>query len=219
METVFDFIRSQSDEFFDNLYGSDSHDNRDASWCCKAIFQSLPSLAKSYLMRIIFIDNHQFCADDLVYWLSTEYEDLNQLVINELSSMKIIKRKGNNHFFINPFFREYFLFSLCDCIPPWTHLDDQQILKNEPSLLKIESYCRDKWNSILKYLITSKNNDIHKTIQNFFIKSQLMAMGEDEHQNKRLMITAKGYEYILKDQQTQVIQIFGFPFNLFLKNL
>ena len=207
---VFDYIKSQGELFIDKLYGSESNDARPC-WACKAIYQSLSSLAKTYITRLIFIDNHQFTPDDLLGWLSSGLEHLNQVVINELSSLKIIKRKGS-FYIINPYFREFFMLALCDPKVPWQHSDDAIVIENEPTIGTIEKYCSDKWNAILRYLVTSKlSSDVHNTIQSYFKEAGYLAIGEDEARTKRLMITAKGYEYILKDQQAQVID----SFNLF----
>ena len=75
MDTVFDYLFHQNEDFFDNLYGkevsssSSSVDDMSACWASKAIFQSLSALSKNYVIRLLSLAGHSFTADDLKSWI------------------------------------------------------------------------------------------------------------------------------------------------------
>ena len=213
--SVFDYLREQSEEFLDSLYTN--------TWACKAVFQSLSALAKNYVIRLMFLHDHTFTSDDLVCWLSTGKEKLNVIVIKELLVLKILKKKEKKTFFMSDNFRENLKMALTDPFVPWDSHEKDQVedighedlsdrsgkrIKRESNLVSvdiIESHCNHKWDALLRYLVTSQaTKDVSETVKNFFKSADLMANGYDEHGKKRMLITAKGYEYMLKDQQTQV---------------
>ena len=213
--SVFDYLREQNEEFLDSLYRS--------TWACKAVFQSLSALAKNYVIRLTFLHDHTFTSDDLVSWISSGKEKLNVIAIKELLVLKILKKKEKKTFFMGENFRENLKVALIDPIVPWDgnvincivvpgHDDvagnNGKKMKTGSNFVRmedIETHCNQKWDALLRYLVTSKDTkDVSDTIKNFFRSAGLMEMRSDEYGKKRLLITAGGYEYMLKDQNTQV---------------
>eukprot|EP01038_Epipyxis_sp_PR26KG_P009707 gene9707-13065_t len=82
------------------------------------------------------------------------------------------------------------------------------------TLQAIESYSRSKWNELLSLLINSNNNDNSSqksALESFVIRSGLMTLTNTSgvtssyrKSNSNLQLTAKGYEYLLKDHNSQV---------------
>lgn len=60
-----------------------------SQYACKAIFQSLPLLAKCLIMKLLFVQC-SFTLRDLTSWLSSESMDLHVVIIEELISLRIL---------------------------------------------------------------------------------------------------------------------------------
>ncbi len=63
VNNVFEFINILPAEALDSLYGAKMTDEKNTSlstsstpWACRTIFQSLPPLAKQYLMRLLCVE-------------------------------------------------------------------------------------------------------------------------------------------------------------------
>lgn len=60
-----------------------------SQYACKAIFQSLPLLAKCLIMKLLFVQC-SFTLRDLTSWLSSESMDLHVVIIEELIGLRIL---------------------------------------------------------------------------------------------------------------------------------
>lgn len=60
-----------------------------SQYACKAIFQSLPLLAKCLIMKILFVQC-SFTLRDLTSWLSADSMDLHVVIIEELIGLRIL---------------------------------------------------------------------------------------------------------------------------------
>lgn len=54
--TIFDILKEEPKIVLDKVYGYGKDSNIDSTWACQAIFQSLSSLSKALIMRILFLD-------------------------------------------------------------------------------------------------------------------------------------------------------------------
>lgn len=52
---IFDYLETLSQQALDTLYGLNAGQSTHGQWTCRAILQSLPQLAKQYVMRLLFI--------------------------------------------------------------------------------------------------------------------------------------------------------------------
>jgi hypothetical protein len=60
-----------------------------SQYACKAIFQSLPLLAKCLIMKLLFVQC-SFTLRDLTSWLSSDSMDLHVVIIEELIGLRIL---------------------------------------------------------------------------------------------------------------------------------
>ena len=213
--TVFDYLCEQDEETLNRLYGKGATEecngegttSRHASWACKAVFQSLSALAKAYVVRLLFVGDQAFTSKNLLGWISADSEELNKQIFMELRKLRIFLKTDRKHFYrLNPYFRENMKVALCDPAVPWPSAPGEEPADvSAPTLQEISTYCNERWDAVLRFLVTTKHTGgIQSSTEIFFKDAEFIAKGTDEYGRKRLLITAKGYEYLLKDQQTQV---------------
>ena len=69
--SIFDIVRQMDEAEVDNLYGKsvDGNGRSDQShFACKAVFQSLGTLSKTLVMRLIFLDRYSINAFDMFHF-------------------------------------------------------------------------------------------------------------------------------------------------------
>jgi len=204
MSAAFEFLCSQSDDFFDRLYGSE-----DACWACQSVFQSLSAVSKTFVLRLMFLGAAQYTSEDSLSWLIEDASDVNASSLKEMMNVRIVHRR-EGRFSMNMNFQQNFKLSLNNCLSPWySHMKFEEtsgMPLSAPSVTDIEARYSKKWNAILRYLVTTEDSasGVHETAKRFFLSSGLVAVGIDEGGVQRLLITVHGYEYMLKDQATQV---------------
>ena len=195
VQSIFDIIREEPVEFVNSLY-----DSYESHMVQKSIFHNLSALAKVYVMRLIFMSDSNFTKDDLNVWISTEHERRNDYVLDELVSHKIIHSIEGGEFGMNKFFSTAMKNALCNASDPWENTVQLKPDKSPPTLQDIEQFYTQKWENLLRYLITAKvNSSVNSTSCNF-----LLTCGLHQLVNSKLThITSAGYEYLFRDQQTQ----------------
>lgn len=138
MSGIFEYIRWLPNENINKLYGpaepSIRTENDQNMWACRAVFQSLSALAKSYVMRLLFISSEVPLAD-IQHWVNADNLKLHNQALEELFSLLIIIRlkpgevgdenedSANKHvprLKMNPCFRVNFLATLSSSAKPWT---------------------------------------------------------------------------------------------------
>jgi Transcription factor Tfb2 len=206
MQSIFDFIATQPEIVVNKIYGSSDPENLSSPWACKAIFSSLSALSKNYVFRCLSI-HEPLSAQDLQKWVKPELKQLYSKAVDELIKLRILVEASpeGTGLKMNQFFRRGFQYALCNPIEPWRNTSAYQSLKDDrqaPSRDELDDHCSEKWNdvlrSILKIPLPSMMND--STIENFLKCTGLVA----ESSKRNHEITSDGYEYLLKDHQSQV---------------
>jgi hypothetical protein len=217
---VFQWVGDQPESFIDRLYGmkSDAFAMDDtmndtcvdivieAVYACRAIFQSFSSLAKTYTMRLIFLDSIH--VNDMAAWSNDQ--SAHAAILNELQRFRIILSEDNSvegvsvpkFFTINQHFRKHFFQSLTIPSEPWSDIRDR------PSTTKvsdeeIDRIAMDKWNNILRYLLNlsiPESSMPSKSITEFMRKHMAII-------TEQRSLTSKGYEFMLKDYRSQIWEL------------
>ena len=210
MQSIFDFIATQPEIVVNKIYGSSDPENLSSPWACKAIFSSLSALSKNYVFRCISI-HEPLLRSDLAKWVKPELQHLHLKAVDELIKLRILLEIYSDErklpkIQMNNYFRRGFQYALCNPIEPWCNTSAGATLKEDkktPSKEELEDHCSEKWNDVLRYILNiplpSAMGD--STIENFLKCTGLVL----ETSKKNHEITSDGYEYLLKDHQSQVI--------------
>mmetsp|Transcript_3201 Transcript_3201/g.6805 ORF Transcript_3201/g.6805 Transcript_3201/m.6805 type:complete len:111 (-) Transcript_3201:11-343(-) len=93
--SVFDQIRAQPGVVMDKIYsgsarpGVEDAKANQSPWACKAVFQSLSSLAKCIVMRMLFMET-EFLPSDLAEWAAPGAKQSSRDAFDELVSLHIV---------------------------------------------------------------------------------------------------------------------------------
>jgi transcription initiation factor TFIIH subunit 4 len=264
MQSIYEYIRNEKPLTVDKMYGripkvinTDEIKEKDkiefskqSPWACKAIFQSLSSLSKNYVMRLIMIksplqshtllnwnhhDHSQQHYDTieelkglriLLVTSEEENDNSNEFDINNIKNSISLKRTraeiGADKIIMNPYFQDSLIFAISNPIEPWSVSEDALLDIEPPSVSVLDRHSVDNWNDVLTTLVnlnsgillrkfskSSAGNDRNiiedkgYVIQSFLLSAGLMAE-TIVRGIKKISITSSGYEYMLKDQQSQV---------------
>jgi transcription initiation factor TFIIH subunit 4 len=198
--------------FLDALYGAGSQSVKEQALNCKAIYQSLSELSKNYIMRLLFLGDKEFALKDLAAWVYSTETDAHLAAIQQLTRHRILvradtkpsekKKRGAAYIYrMNPFFTISFKYSLTSPFNPMQLVPHS----HQHNLESIEHKCAERWNNLLNLLIhpeRSGSKQADQTALAFFRREKLI--GRLRGGGSREEITAKGYEYILKNKASQL---------------
>lgn len=232
--SIFQYIIEQNTTFLNRLYGNynsnelvkqilyikqesksldiSSPQNHEALFTCKAIFQSLSSITKVYLMKMIFLDIIE--KEDIIEWsrdniqFHKAFKDLrNYRIIIFQNDEDYDEIDDGNYvnlsalYTINKYFKANFLKSLSCPMEPWSESntnESKSSINEHISIDKIESYSIERWNNILKYLIKMPIQISLTASIIEFLKNDLRLITNSQD------LTSFGYEFMLKDYPSQV---------------
>lgn len=227
---AFQWISEQPESFIDRLYGertstliksddksTDMMDERkisiqvrdEAVFACRAVFQSLKALSKSYVLRLIMLETVHI--DEMSAW--TRDSGHHATTVNELRKYRIIIPQTNETiidnslqskmFSVNQYFKENFIYGLTFPSEPWSNISQRLNIPITYSNHDIESAAIEKWNNILKYLmnvVASLPDQSMSSITEFMRKHMGLI-------TEKRTLTSNGYEFMLKDYHTQIWEV------------
>lgn len=173
-------------------------------WLCDASAEILHEKVIDELksLKILLEDD-----DERMY---NEDGDEMDVVFQQIHGKKKKKKRAKvANVWLNPHFQESLQKALCYPTEPWMDFSKGFEVKHEeekriyPTIDEIEEFSSSRWSDVLKILLNVKasatcpppNTDTAKVIRSFCQAAQLMRDGK---------ITSGGYEYLLKDRQSQV---------------
>ena len=218
--SIFDQLKDQPRMVLDKLYEGLALSDKEKSyspWASKAVFQSLSAVAKCLVMKLLFVEA-PFAPEDFIGWAgSSSSSKACHEAFDELVSLRIIttidnishadvKPSGNQTHQLNPYFQNSLRKTLASPVEPWSSHSSRQVLNNVPTHEVLDKFCMDKWNEVLGFLVNLlPPSALPSNILVVFVRrAGLMADAVDTNGRKALLITAKGYEYMLKDYHAQV---------------
>lgn len=210
MQAIFDHIQQQTVAAVDRLYGSaDSPAGRTAPWSCKAIFQALSSVSKALLMRLVFYSNPVDLHTLKGWMLPNGIADFNKS-IDELKNLRIliIEEKPDlesSAVSMNAHFCESFRYALNNTDEPWLVSGARvpNVEDESPTVEELDEYSASSWEKVLYFLLSSDmETTVPESVKNFMFQTNIMQRRADDP--SQASITAKGYDYMLKDFHSQV---------------
>ena len=133
-----------------------------SSWACKAVFQSLSQLAKSYVLRLLFV-TAPLDASNIEEWVYEDKRSLHYDVIEELKGFRILLEvyddfggHSNRKVVLNKHFQASLLHALTKPAHPWEDTAAGRALKPDkspPSPAFLDQFSRARWNAVLCTLL------------------------------------------------------------------
>ncbi|CAI2180774.1 17644_t:CDS:10 [Funneliformis geosporum] len=174
---------------------------------CLAIFRLLPPLARQFVMSLLFtqpINNPvNLTKSDLRLWVKNEEAALAKFdeALEKLSKLSIMTIDQSGYIQMNCEFRERFR----DCL---TGGGDHQSFgvpckkpaSDRPDIAFLDRHAMKQWEEILHFMVgTESMSQPSAAVLKVVTRAKLMKEGKD-----RLMITNKGFQFLLQDVNTQV---------------
>lgn len=210
MQSIFEHIQQQTAAAVDRLYGSgDSAGKRSAPWSCKAIFQALRPLSKAIVLRLVFFDR-PIDVNVLLGWVLPVGMAEFRIAMEELKELRIVVTEGEKDTQVtlvdmNSYFRESFRYALNYTDEPW-RVNGEKISNTEdepPSAEELDEYSASSWEKVLYFILSADiETTVPDSVKNFMLQTGIMQRRRDGAD--RVAITAKGYDYMLKDFHSQV---------------
>ena len=163
------------------------------------------AIAKAYVMRMLFLQSPlPLCTCQ--GWATEGHLDAHTRALDMLERLGIMDTTGydgSRAYVLNSSFRDSLVRFLCDPREPWGGGSGRGSEVEALSADAVEERCRLVWEGILRFLVGAGQAEVANTVRNFLVRTELMVSSSDDRA-KRLAISAKGYEYLLKDQREQV---------------
>ena len=197
MDVILNIIRRESSSTVDRLFGVASG----SQWVCKSIFEGLSPLSQIILTRLVYCTTSVHTRDIDEWLLSGSCRSL----VAELEDLHIVRLDDQ---LVIP--NTNFVQSLRHCLlsqeEPWEGglLLSASALGNKSSSDFLYAHSSHEWEKILYFLATGDAEvTVSDTVRNFMLECELMNYNDA----RQLIITEKGYEFMLKDFNTQVCKL------------
>lgn len=210
MQELFEHIVHQTPAAVDRLYGyGDIPDRRSAPWSCKALFQALSPLSKAIIMRLIFFEKpvelrllQSWMSADGLPELERSLEVLAEL---RILVIEVVLEQEASLVSINPYFRGSFRYALNNTEEPWL-IGGHRVPNTEdepPTAEELDEYSASSWEKVLYFLLSADmETSVPDSVKNFMFQTGIMQRRPEDP--LQVSITAKGYDYMLKDFHSQV---------------
>lgn len=191
-------------------------------YICRAVLQQLPETSQQVVVRLTCCGG-QFPKSLVGIWCNSKFWGTRQ--INEMVQWGIIENPTGNTVQLTKEFYQGFKGSLHSLdTSPWKALTAEQIknLENEVSAAEgkkmefpamtpedLERYTQAQWDAVLHYLVGTPNLNVepNPAISHFLLETKLMQPDPEysgDAEDAPLVITQKGYDFMLQDNAQQV---------------
>jgi len=192
--SVFEYLEHLEPTVLQRLY-------RDV-WSCKAVFQSLDAMAKTYVMRLAFSTAVEEA--HMAEWV--EDPAAHAATMHRLRKLSLLAERGSNLCELQPTFRDCLREALTSPQEPWS---EQKARMNKDSKRTtpeaLEKLMQERWDQMLHSLVNPRLQDSSKVSWVFAVTEGLLV----EQDNGEGLLTHYGYEYLLQPMHKQV---WGFVF-------
>ncbi|KAI8385351.1 Transcription factor Tfb2 (p52) C-terminal domain [Nakaseomyces glabratus] len=173
---------------------------------CLAIYRLLPTLAKFFIMTVIFNDK-DISLRDLDRWVKSNGKLQFQEAIKSMKSLHLlIPTRVNGQLLINlnPTFRESFRNALTggEVNNSFGIVVDEDRLDTVVNLAVLDEYAATKWETILHFMVgTPMAKMPSENVLNLLKHSKLM---EEVPDSSEFMITNEGFQFLLQEVNSQI---------------
>ncbi|PWY99879.1 transcription factor Tfb2 [Testicularia cyperi] len=202
-ETINDFLDRQPRSVLIRLY------EKPAS--CLAIFRLLPILARQLIMHMLFL-YAPLPVDDFLAWIRKDARKEFDQAVDKLSRLSVVQLKpggggggaGKQVLLLNAVFND----GMCRALTGGgkhrsfgVPCDTED--KNAVDVAFLDQYARNKWETILHYMVGSENSSTPREPVLYLLRRSNL-MQPRSGSSSSLNITSRGFQFLLEDVNTQL---------------
>uniref|UniRef100_A0A8C9YI02 General transcription factor IIH subunit 4 n=1 Tax=Sander lucioperca TaxID=283035 RepID=A0A8C9YI02_SANLU len=195
-KNLHEYLRELSPEILDRLY------NHPAT--CLAVYRDLPSLAKNYVMRMLFLDQPLPQAA-LALWVKIDSQKDHDECVSVLTGLRLWHSQqlqgGLQGYILNPVFKDNLRIALLGGGKAWA--DEGSSLGPDRHARDIESldrYAIERWEVILHFMVGSPCAAVSQDLAQLLVQAGLMKSEAGEAP----YITSAGFQFLLLDTASQL---------------
>ncbi|XP_064408130.1 general transcription factor IIH subunit 4 [Latimeria chalumnae] len=195
-KNLHEFLKELSPAVLDRLY------NHPAT--CLAVFRELPSLARNYVMRMLFLDQ-PIPQTAVALWVKKEkhkdHDDSTAMLMGLRLWHTQLLPGGLQGLILNPIFKENLRISLLGGGKAWA--DDTSQLgpdKHARDVDSLDKYAMERWEVILHFMVGSPSAAVSQDLAQLLIQAGLMKSDAGEPP----CITSAGFQFLLLDTASQL---------------
>ncbi|XP_077017372.1 general transcription factor IIH subunit 4 isoform X2 [Tamandua tetradactyla] len=192
-----EFLGGLSPGVLDRLYGHPA--------TCLAVFRELPSLAKNWVMRMLFLEQPLPQAA-VALWVKKEFSKAQEESTSLLSGLRIWHTQllpgGLQGLILNPVFRQNLRIALLGGGKAWS--DDTSQLgpdKHARDVPSLDKYAEERWEVVLHFMVGSPSAAVSQDLAQLLSQAGLMKSTEP---GEPPCITSAGFQFLLLDTPAQL---------------
>ncbi|XP_053079354.1 general transcription factor IIH subunit 4 isoform X4 [Acinonyx jubatus] len=192
-----EFLGGLSPGILDRLYGHPA--------TCLAVFRELPSLAKNWVMRMLFLEQPLPQAA-VALWVKKEFSKAQEESTGLLSGLRIWHTQllpgGLQGLILNPIFRQNLRIALLGGGKAWS--DDTSQLgpdKHARDVPSLDKYAEERWEVVLHFMVGSPSAAVSQDLAQLLSQAGLMKSTEP---GEPPCITSAGFQFLLLDTPAQL---------------
>ncbi|KAK5621039.1 General transcription factor IIH subunit 4 [Crenichthys baileyi] len=194
-KNLHEYLRDLNPEILDRLY------NHPAT--CLGVYRELPSLAKNYVMRMLFLDQPLPQAA-VALWVKKDSQRDHDDCVSVLTGLRLWHSQhlqgGLQGYFLNPVFKDNLGTALLGGGAQWA--DEGRTLGPDRHARDIESldrYAMERWEVILQFMVGSPSA-VSQDLAQLLVQAGLMKSEAGEAP----YITSAGFQFLLLDTASQL---------------
>uniref|UniRef100_A0A8C4HS71 General transcription factor IIH subunit 4 n=1 Tax=Dicentrarchus labrax TaxID=13489 RepID=A0A8C4HS71_DICLA len=195
-KNLHEYLRELSPEILDRLY------NHPAT--CLAVYRELPSLAKNYVMRMLFLDQPLPQAA-VALWVKKDSQKDHDECVSVLAGLRLWHcqqlQGGLQGYILNPVFKDNLRIALLGGGRAWA--DEGSTLGPDRHARDIDSldrYAMERWEVILHFMVGSPCAAVSQDLAQLLVQAGLMKSEAGEAP----YITSAGFQFLLLDTASQL---------------
>ncbi|KAL3043347.1 hypothetical protein OYC64_003252 [Pagothenia borchgrevinki] len=195
-KNLHEYLRELSPEVLDRLY--------DHPATCLAVYRELPSLAKNYVMRMLFLDQPLPQAA-LALWVKIDSQKDHDECVSVLAGLRLWHSQqlqgGLQGYILNPVFKDNLRIALLGGGKAWA--DEGSSLgpdRHARDILSLDRYAMERWEVILQFMVGSPGAAVSQDIALLLVQAGLMKSEAGEAP----YITSAGFQFLLLDTASQL---------------
>ncbi|KAK5883020.1 hypothetical protein CesoFtcFv8_019393 [Champsocephalus esox] len=195
-KNLHEYLRELSPQVLDRLY--------DHPATCLAVYRELPSLAKNYVMRMLFLDQPLPQAA-LALWVKIDSQKDHDECVSVLAGLRLWHSQqlqgGLQGYILNPVFKDNLRIALLGGGKAWA--DEGSSLgpdRHARDILSLDRYAMERWEVILQFMVGSPGAAVSQDLALLLVQAGLMKSEAGEAP----YITSAGFQFLLLDTASQL---------------
>ncbi|XP_035038971.1 general transcription factor IIH subunit 4 isoform X2 [Hippoglossus stenolepis] len=195
-KNLHEYLRELSPDILDRLYNHPS--------TCLAVYRELPSMAKNYVIRMLFLDQPLPQAA-VALWVNKDNQKDHDECVSVLVGLCLWHSQqlqgGLQGYILNPVFKDNLTIALLGGGRAWA--DEGSTLGPDRHARDIESldrYAMERWEVILHFMVGSPSAAVSQDLAQLLVQAGLMKSESGEAP----YITSAGFQFLLLDTASQL---------------